>query len=307
MVNIEGIDRIESIRVRVPMTSANLGAGFDTLGLALAGYNYFSATIVKEGLFFSGCKEEFKNSNNLLYKAMTFLFEKNNFKPSFGFSFDFETNIKESSGLGSSATCIVGGLMIGAKILELHNIHLTKDELIEMAIEIEGHGDNVVPAFLGSLTVVMYENNKFIYRKVEVSKEYKLAVLISDLEKKSTNYLRDSLKKEVELKDATYNISHGLMTLLALQSGDKELLKMSMKDKLHEQYRKQFIDNFDEIQEKAIDLKGISLNISGSGPSLLVIYDEGFLKDDFIKFLETQKNNWQFIDCDIDFGGAVIE
>ncbi len=305
MDNIKYIDK--SIRARVPMTSANLGAGFDTLGLALTGYNYFTATIVKEGLTFTGCKEEFKNTNNLVYKSMYILFQKKEFEPSFGFKFDFETNIKDSSGLGSSATCIVGGLLIGAKVLELHNIQVTRDELIEMSIEIEGHGDNVVPAFLGSLTMVMGENGKNIYRKVIISKEFKFAVLISDLEKQSTNHLREALKKEVALSDATFNISHALMSLYALQNGDKDLLKMSMKDKLHEQYRRVFIENFDEIQQKAIDLNCISLNISGSGPSLILIYDNEFLKNDFINYLNTQKNNWKFIDCDIDFGGAVIE
>ncbi len=301
------LDIPQSTRVRVPMTSANLGAGFDSLGLALTGYNYFTAWPIVKGLEFTGCKEEFQNENNLLYKAMLFLFERKNFKPTTGFRFDFETSIKDSSGLGSSATCIVGGLIIGAEVLMNNNIEVTKDELIEMAIEIEGHGDNVVPAFLGSLTMVMNENGKFIYRKSEVSKVYKFGILISDLEKKSTNHLREALKKEVALEDATFNISHALMTLFALQSGDKELLKMSMKDKLHEQYRKKFIENFDEIQQKAIDLKAISLNISGSGPSLILIYDDSFLKEDFVEFLKTQKNNWQFLNCDIDFGGAVIE
>ncbi len=297
----------KSIKARVPMTSANLGAGFDTLGLALTGYNYFTATIVKEGLTFTGCKEEFKNENNLVYKAMDTLFQKKEFNRGFGLAFNFETNIKDSSGLGSSATCIVGGLLIGAKILELNNILVTRDELIEMAIEIEGHGDNVVPAFLGSLTMVMAENGKSIYRKVMISKEFSFAVLTSDLEKQSTNHLREALKKEIALSDATFNISHALMTLYALQKGDKDLLKISMKDKLHEQYRKVFIENFDGIQEKAIEFNCISLNISGSGPSLILIYDNDFLKDDFINYLNTQKNNWKFIDCDIDFGGAVIE
>ncbi len=301
------LDLPDPIRVRVPMTSANLGAGFDALGLALTGYNYFTASFILKGLKFTGCKEEFQNENNLLYKAMMFLFERKNFKPPTGFHFYFETSIKDASGLGSSATCIVGGLIIGAEVLRLNNIEVSKDELVEMAIEIEGHGDNVVPSFLGSLTIVMNENGKFIYRKSDVSKAYKFAVLTSDLEKKSTNHLREALKKEVALEEATFNISHALMTLFALQNGDKELLKMSMKDKLHEQYRKKFIENFDEIQEKAMEFNAISLNISGSGPSLLLIYDDSFLKEDFVNFLSTQKNNWEFINCDIDFGGAVIE
>lgn len=298
-----------NIKVRVPKTSANLGAGFDCLGLALAGYNYFSVTTVeqKNTLKFSGCKDEFKNKNNLVYTSMMYLFNKVNFIPNFGLEFNFETNIKESSGLGSSATCIVGGLLLGSEILKHNNIYLEKDELIKISIEIEGHGDNVVPAFLGSLTIVMNHDDNVIFRKVNVSNNYKFAVLISDHEKRSTNHLRSVLKEEVPLSDAVYNMSHSLMTVHALQNGDKELLKLAMKDTLHEPFRKIFIKNFDEIKNKAIELNAISLNISGSGPSLIVIYDDNFLEKEFIEFLKTQQNNWKFMPCEIDFGGATIE
>lgn len=298
-----------NIKVRVPNTSANLGAGFDSLGLALTGYNYFSVTTTenKSDVIFNNCKEEFCNSDNLVYTSMMYLFEKKDFKANFGLEFDFETNIKDSSGLGSSATCIVGGLLLGSKILERYNIETTKDELIRMSINIEGHGDNVVPAFLGSLTIVMTESDKLIFRKVNVSKNFKFAVLTSDHKKQSTKHLRSVLKQEIPLSDAIYNISHSLMTLYALENGDKELLKSSMNDKLHEPFRKIFIENFDEIQNKAIELNAISLNISGSGPSLIVIYDDEFLEDEFIKFLENQNNNWIFRKCDIDYGGAAIE
>ncbi len=297
----------ESYKVRVPQTSANLGAGFDTLGLALSVYNYFTVTIIDTGLVFNGCKDEFKNENNLVYTSMMYIFEKKEINFKRGLVFDFETNIKDCSGLGSSATCIVAGLLLGAKILEQADIFVTKDEIIDMAIEIEGHGDNVVPALLGSLTIVMNDNGKEYFRKVEVSKDFHFATITSDLEKESTNKLREALKQEVSLTDAVYNISHSLMTVYALQNGDKNLLSSSIKDRLHEDYRKKFIENFDGIKEKALKLGAISLNISGSGPSLIVIYDENFKKDEFISFLKTQKNNWIFTSCDVDFGGATIE
>ncbi len=298
---------MDSYRVRVPQTSANLGAGFDTLGIALSVYNYFTVTLIEKGLMFTGCKEEFQNENNLLYTSMKYLFDKKGFKENTGYKFDFETNIKDCSGLGSSATCICGGLLLGAKILEKNNIVVSKNELVDFAIEIEGHGDNVVPALLGSLTIVMNENEKQIYRKVDVSKEFNFATITSDLEKESTNKLREALKQEVSLTNAVYNISHALMTVFALQNGDKELLKLSIKDKLHEDFRKKFIENFDVIKEKALELGAISLNISGSGPSLIVIFDDSFKKDDFKEFLKTQNNNWIFTDCNVDIGGATIE
>ncbi len=290
--------------VRVPQTSANLGAGFDTLGLALSVYNYFSVKVVESEILFFGCKDEFKNENNLLYTSMKYLFDKKGFKDNCGYEFTFKTNIKDCSGLGSSATCIVGGLLLGAKILEENQIEVTKEELVDIAIEIEGHGDNVVPALLGSLTIVMKDEDKQYYRKVSVSKEFKFATITSDLEKESTNKLREALKQEVSLSDATFNISHSLMTMYSLQNGDKDLLKASIKDRLHEDYRKKFIENFDGIKAKALELGAISLNISGSGPSLIVIYDENFLEEKFIEFLKSENNNWIFTQCDVDFGGA---
>lgn len=297
------------IKARVPQTSANLGAGFDTLGLALSVYNYFTAEILENdtGIYFTGCKDEFQNEDNLLYKSIKYLFDKKGFNKQIGFKFHFDSYIKDGSGLGSSATCIVGGLLIGAKVLEDYNIFVSKEKLVKYAIDIEGHGDNVVPAILGGLTAVMDSNKKHFVRKVNVSPNLKFATITSTLEKESTNKLREALKQEVSLSDATFNISHSVMAMLSLEHGDKELLREAMKDKLHEQYRKVFIEDFDTIYNKAIELSALSLNISGSGPSLLVIYDDDFLINDFLQFLKTLPNNWCFTKCDVDMEGAIIE
>lgn len=298
---------MNSIKVRVPATSANLGAGFDTLGISLSIYNYFKATEIENGLVFEGCKEEFKTEENLVYKSIKYVFDKVGFVYEKGLKIEFETNIKDSSGLGSSATCIVCGVIIGAKILEENNIFLSKDDLIKLAIEIEGHGDNVVPAMLGGLTIFMHSENGDMFRKTFVSDKLKFAIITSDLEKESTNKLRGILKREVSLEDATFNISHALMSFLALQNGDDVLLKESMKDKIHEVYRKAYIEDFDEIYEKAILYNAISLNISGSGPSLILIYNENFLEQQFLEFLKTLNNNWCFTKCFVDLEGALIE
>ncbi len=295
------------MRVRVPQTSANLGAGFDTLGLALSVYNYFELEITQNGLEFFGCKDEFKNDKNLLYTSMKYLFEKYDFEANFGYRFKFETNIRECSGLGSSATCIVGGLLFGSQILEKNGIFVDQDDLIRIAIEIEGHGDNVVPAMLGSLTVVMEDEGRQFFRKIDVSETFKFATITSNIEKESTKKLRLALNQQVSLKDASFNIAHCVMTTIALEKGDKQLLALSIKDRVHEQYRKAFIENFDIIKDKALELGAISLNISGSGPSLIVIYDEKFMQKEFESFLATQKNDWKFTECNVDKGGAEIE
>ncbi len=292
------------IIVHVPATSANLGAGFDTLGVALSIYNKFVLTTIDEGLEITGCPVEFQNKDNLVYKSMEFIFAKAGIVPTCGFKIDFETDIPDASGLGSSATCIVAGLALANSYLK--NIFTSK-EILNFACEIEGHGDNVTPAVLGSLTVIMKENEKIFYKKIEISKSLKFAVLISEQKKESTEKLRKVLNNVVPLDDAVYNMSHALMTLIGFYEGDVKLIKNAMNDKLHEQHRGKLIENFDDIKKFAMENGAISVNISGAGPSLLLIYNNDFKMEVFKSFLKTLKNNWNAITCDVVKNGYWVE
>ncbi len=290
--------------VNVPATSANLGAGFDTLGIALSLYNKFTLTTIEQGLEIVGCPTEFQNENNLVYKAMEFIFHKAGIMPKCGFKIEFDSNIPDASGLGSSATCIVAGLVLGNGYLK--NIFTSK-EILNFACEIEGHGDNVTPAVLGSLTVTMNENGKNFYRKMKVSKSIKFAVLLSDQKKESTEKLREVLKKDITLDDAVYNMSHAIMAMIGFYEGDAPLIKKAMNDRLHEQYRGKLIDNFEDIKNNALLNKAIALNISGAGPSLLLTYDNNFQMDSFQSYIKTLQNNWKVIPCEVVENGYWVD
>lgn len=129
------------IRVKVPCSSANLGPGFDSIGIALNMYNKFSVQEIKQGLIIKGCPMEYQNSNNIIYKAMKIIFEKVNYTPS-GLKILIESNIPISRGLGSSSSCIIGG-MIAANYLSGNT--LSNEDIINFATTMEGHPDNVVP------------------------------------------------------------------------------------------------------------------------------------------------------------------
>ncbi|MGL5694870.1 MAG: homoserine kinase, partial [Peptostreptococcaceae bacterium] len=136
------------LEIIVPATSANIGPGFDTLGLALNLYNKFYFTEIDNGLEITGCEDSYKNENNLIYTSMLYFYNKVNTKkkPS-NIKIHIESNIPVSRGLGSSATCIIAGI-VAANILS--ESYLSKDILLNIATQIEGHPDNVAPALLGN-------------------------------------------------------------------------------------------------------------------------------------------------------------
>ena len=165
------------IRVRVPATSANMGPGFDSLGVALNLYNEYSFSETLMGLEFEGIEEEFCNKDNIIYKAMLKCFEKYNYKAK-GLKISIaKQDVPISRGLGSSSSCIVAGL-IGANYI-MGNI-LSNEELLDIAVEIEGHPDNVAPALLGGVIVAIREGNRTIYDKVNVLKALNFVAIIPD-------------------------------------------------------------------------------------------------------------------------------
>ena len=153
------------IKVRVPATSANMGPGFDTLGIAVSLYNYFGFRETEGGLSFSGFPEEFCNEDNIVYESMMKCFEKAGYTPKGLEICSLEQNIPIARGLGSSSSCIVGGL-VGAN--EIMGNVFTKDELFQMAVEIEGHPDNVAPAMFGGMVVSIMDEGVSYHDIVKV-------------------------------------------------------------------------------------------------------------------------------------------
>lgn len=292
------------IRIKVPATSANLGPGFDTLGLALNLYNIFEFCEIEEGLEIIGCEDIYNNKDNLIYISMLKVFEKIGYYPK-GIKIIIDSNIPFSRGLGSSAACILGGVM-GAN--ELAGGHLSEEEIFKIATEIEGHPDNIAPALFGGLIVSVADDNQIYHNKIHVASGIKFVALIPDFSL-STKSAREVLPANIPYKDGVHNVGHVSLLISALNNGRFDLLKVALKDKLHQIYRSQLILGFDEIINKCYELNCLGAYLSGAGPTIMaIIHNEN---DDFknrIKdyFLENNLQ-WDVKELTVDFNGATIE
>ncbi|KRQ86530.1 Homoserine kinase [Caloramator mitchellensis] len=291
------------IKVRVPATTANIGPGFDCLGIALNLYCYLEFEEIEEGLLIEECEDEYCDENNLIYQSMKKVFGMVNYKPK-GIRIRIKSDIPISRGLGSSAACIVGGL-VGAN--EISGGRLTKKELLDIANTIEGHPDNVTPAMFGGMTASVCENSKVYFTNMKVSDKFHFYALIPDFEV-STEKARSVLPKTINYKDAVYNIGRVSLLINALMNGDENLLKISCKDKLHEDYRKNLINDYDYIKSRSEELGSLAVFISGSGSTIMAVTgrDNNELEKDMSSLLKSLKDNWSIKKLKVDYEGVVI-
>ena len=294
------------IKVRVPATSANLGPGFDSLGLALNIYNEYEFELKEsKGLFFEGFEEEFQNEDNIIFMAIKKVFDKYDFKFNGIRIKIIKQDIPISRGLGSSSSCIVAGL-IGA--FALMNMEINRDEILSLAVDIEGHPDNVCPAIFGGLvSTIMVDNKKPLYNCVEVKDGIKFIALIPRF-KLSTEKARAILPKEVLFGDCIYNVGRAALLISCFSNGNYALLKEATKDRIHERFRSKLIDNFDKVYNKSLELGALSCFLSGAGPTLMAIVDNKDISfvGNFTNFMKEQNINWDIKELKIDKHGAKI-
>ncbi len=292
------------IKVMVPATSANIGPGFDCLGLALNMYNSFSFAEIESGLVIEGCEKKYQNENNLVYVAMKKCFDKVGYQPK-GIKIVTQTDVPVSRGLGSSATCIVAGL-VGAN--EISGRQLSKDDILLLATEMEGHPDNVAPAIFGGMVTSVYQDDKVFYSDINVAKGLKFCALIPDF-KLSTEKARSVLPKKVDYKDAVYNIGRVSLMVTALSTGKFELLKVGCQDKLHQDYRGELINNYFDIIEKCEEYGSLGAFLSGAGPTIMLMLrerDKEFTKK-IGAFLNSLENKWEVIELEFDCKGVQVK
>ena len=220
--------------VRTFATTANLGPGFDAFGLCLDLYNDYSFEISNEYII-EGFDERFSSpANNLIIQSYEKVFEVLD-EPIIPIKLvEVVQNIPTSRGLGSSASCILAGVLIANDILHNGNA-LSQDMIFQIASSIEGHPDNIAPLLFGGLTC-SFKNDKYFTIKSEVSNNFKFTLCIPSFELKTSD-ARRVLPKEVSMSDAVSNISHSVALFKALELGDMELLKNANIDKLHQDYR----------------------------------------------------------------------
>ncbi|MPW26915.1 homoserine kinase [Alkalibaculum sp. M08DMB] len=288
-------------KISVPATTANIGPGFDSFGLALKMYNHFTICSSQK-LDFENCKIK-KWEDNLVYTSAMKVFEtyydsKNHPK---GMYIKFDTTIPFSRGLGSSATCIVAGV-VGANLLL--GQPYSDDDLFKMAVDIEGHPDNIAPAFFGGLNITSKQNNAVLRKKVEVSSTYSFYLIIPSF-RLSTNNSRFVLPDNISLQDATTNISNATLLILSLIDGDSKMLKSISADTLHEPYRKVLIPGYDEIKKNALKHGALGCFLSGAGPSIFcIVEDRNRFVEGMLPSIKQLDNNWTLKHLGVDYEGV---
>lgn len=292
------------VKIRVPATSANMGPGFDSLGIAFNLYNEFEFSEEGTENKFYGFKEEFCNEENIVYKAMITCFEKCKYKPK-GIKINLlREDIPISRGLGSSSTCIVAGLLGANNIM---GNPLTVNELFKIGVQIEGHPDNIAPAFFGGMVVSVLEDGEALYNKIDIKRGITFVAIIPDFEL-STSTARKVLPKKVSLKDAVYNISRVSLMISAFVNGNYDLLKYGCKDAIHEKYRSPLIKNYDLVYNKCISFGALSCFLSGAGPTIMVLIknDEKEIVNKIRDFLRSENISWKVKELAIDNLGAIV-
>ena len=294
------------VRVRVPATSANMGAGFDTLGVALGLYNVLELTEIDSGLqVFSKRSGDYipRDENNLVYRAAKTVFDRVGYNCS-GLRIVQESDIPVTRGLGSSSACIIGG-MLAANVISGRQLEYS--EILDLATELEGHPDNVTPALYGGFCAAMTENGKTVFKSIKIDSAIKFAIMVPDFFV-PTRKSRGALPSEVSHRDAAFNISRAVMFALAMANGDISVLKSAVEDKLHQQYRKNYIDGMEEIFDMTYRSGSKATYLSGSGPTIVSVLDGGYNKfnADMHGFFMQNSHNWTCKILTIDNVGAVV-
>lgn len=291
------------IKVRVPATSANLGPGFDSLGLALNLYNNFHFEEIPSGIEIIGALDSESHRANLVYTSMLKTFDHLGYKFK-GIRIKIETNIPVSRGLGSSASCILGGVMGANKIA---GSPLSIEQIFNLATHIEGHPDNIAPALFGGLIASIMEDEDIYYNKISVADGLKFIALVPDFTL-STKDARAVLPRDISYKEAVENVSRVSLLISALSNGRFDLLKHSLKDNLHQPYRGKLIEGFDKVLDQVYQLNALGGYLSGAGPTIMALVDEEDrdFKKAISSFLKSKEYNWQVMELKIESQGAKV-
>lgn len=287
------------VTVKVPATTANIGPGFDCLGMALPIYN----TITIEETVLPGTGVDINvfpandsidkvsldhiplDENSIVYKAVELLYNSIGQTPS-ELKINIYSGIPVTRGLGSSSSVIVGALFAANELL---GRPADTAALLSIATEIEGHPDNVAPAIIGGLVIAAQEEDGSVaYRKLEWPSEWAITVCVPDFEL-ATEIARSVLPKEVPMKDAIFNAQRLAMLIEAVNTKDSELMKLALHDRLHQPYRMKLIPGLDTIMENLRHFDNVlGCVISGAGSTILVISE----KNDLDKVRDVVKETW---------------
>lgn len=259
------------VRVKVPASTANLGPGFDTLGMALNLYAWIEMSVAEQttihlhGDNMNGVPTD---KSNLIYEVAQMVFQQAGVQiPELEIS--MYSDIPLTRGLGSSASAIVGAL---AAANALAGDVLSIDELFLLATKLEDHPDNVGASLFGGIVVAAWDGERADYIRLTPDERLEVLVAIPHFQL-STEKARNVLPKQVPMKDAVYNVSHSSLLVAALATGNFGMIRHAMKDSLHQPYRASLIPGMSDILAGAVDYGALGIALSGAGPTLLALVD----------------------------------
>ncbi len=260
--------------IRVPGTSANCGPGFDSVGMACTISNYLTLeettnhkiTVEVEG---KGQGVIPGAERNIAVQAALSVFEGVDYHHT-GFVVKMTNAVPLARGLGSSAAAIVSGLMAANLVA---GEKLSKDDLLEMPTNLEGHPDNVAPALFGGVTISFMDGVKAKCLRLIPPVPLTMVVVVPDFSL-TTISARQVLPQQVPFQDATFNVSRAALLIGSLCSGDYNYLSYALQDKLHQPYRNPLIKGIDTVFANACEAGAIGVAISGSGPCIIAFTRE---------------------------------
>lgn len=263
------------VMVKVPASTANLGPGFDALGMALSLYAWIEMAIPEDGqtvinLHGAGLDGIPVDKSNLIYKVAQLVFDKAGVSVP-EITIDMYIQIPLTRGLGSSASAIIGGLVAANALI---GDPLSQDELFQLSTELEGHPDNVGASLFGGIVVASWDGNRA--EKVSITPPADLEVLVAiPAFELATEKARHALPSQIPLKDAVFNLASSSLLVAALSSGNLDLIPHAMRDRLHQPYRAALVPGMAEILEQATEHGALGVALSGAGPTLLTLVHRG--------------------------------
>ncbi len=264
---------VSTVTVTVPATTANLGPGFDCIGAALTLYNCFKfsfqdASSIALSMKVSGFEAHKvkTDESNLVYQGFVKFYQHIEQTPP-PVNIEIQLGVPLARGLGSSATAIVGGL-VGAN--QLAGSPLSQTEVMELAIALEGHPDNVVPALLGGCRLAASADAGWEICDLPWHSQIVPVVAIPDFEL-STQEARRVLPTQVSRVDAIFNAAHVGLLLRGLETGKAGWIRAALQDRLHQPYRQALIPGYEAVRAAAIAAGALGMVISGAGPTLLAL------------------------------------
>ena len=259
------------MRIRIPATTANVGCGYDTFGMALGYYNYIDCKEADKPsvqIIGQGAQHLPLNERNLMLRAVQAVCDAAG-RSSLKLAIIAHNNIPLARGMGSSSAAIVGGLYAANQLLGLP---LSCEELLAIGTEIEGHPDNVAPALFGGFIIIVNDSNRQHIKRIKLPESLMAVLAIPDFPVQ-TKKARAILPHKVPLADAVYNLSHAAMLAVSLAEGDLPCFGAMLKDRLHQPYRSNLIPGAADVMAAAQAKGALGCVISGSGPAMIAFYE----------------------------------